>query len=59
MAYIQYSVIFSEGLQQHRIHTVNPTGPVGVHGVIKKGDYLIEVIFIPLTKYRLEFEDTL
>ncbi|CAB3985310.1 Multiple PDZ domain [Paramuricea clavata] len=32
-----------EGLQHHRIHTVNPTGPVGVHGVVVKGDYLIEI----------------
>ena len=36
-------IFISEGLQQHRIHTVNPTGPVGVHGIIRKGDYLLEV----------------
>ena len=39
----QSLTLCSEGLQQHRIHTVNPTGPVGVHGVILKGDYLLEV----------------
>ena len=38
--------LFLEGLQQHRIHTVNPTGPVGVHGVVRKGDYLVEVYII-------------
>lgn len=42
--------MFSEGLQQHRIHTVNPTGPVGIHGVVKKGDYLIEVSLLEFLK---------
>lgn len=36
-------MFYSEGLQQHRIHTVNPTGPVGMHGVVRKGDHLLEV----------------
>lgn len=30
-------------LPWHRVHTVNPRGPVGIDGTIKPGDHLIEV----------------
>lgn len=37
-------LFLSDGsLPWHRVHAVNPEGPVGKNGVVQPGDHLVEV----------------